>query len=59
MKAAGLDVGPLADPTFNATVFAPTDAAFEAAIEALGVTAEDLLNNTVRCMWGVVVWVCL
>ncbi|MDX2161116.1 MAG: fasciclin domain-containing protein [bacterium] len=28
------------------TVFAPTDAAFAAALEALGVTAEDLLANT-------------
>ncbi len=28
------------------TVFAPTDAAFAAALEALGVTAEDLLGNT-------------
>ena len=27
------------------TIFAPTDAAFEAAIEALGTTAEDLLAN--------------
>lgn len=28
------------------TVFAPTDAAFAAALEALGVTAEELLGNT-------------
>jgi transforming growth factor-beta-induced protein len=28
------------------TVFAPTDAAFAAALEALGVTAEDLLADT-------------
>ncbi len=28
------------------TIFAPTNAAFEAAIEALGITADDLLNNT-------------
>ena len=28
------------------TVLAPTDAAFEAAFEALGITAEELLANT-------------
>jgi uncharacterized surface protein with fasciclin (FAS1) repeats len=36
----------LSDPEANVTVFAPTDAAFTAAIEALGVTAEDLLADT-------------
>ena len=36
----------LANPDASLTVFAPTDAAFAAAIEALGVTAEDLLANT-------------
>jgi hypothetical protein len=36
----------LADPDENYTVFAPTDAAFAAALEALGVSAEDLLADT-------------
>ena len=36
----------LADPDATLTVFAPTNAAFEAAIEALGTTAEDLLADT-------------
>lgn len=39
---------PLADPELVATVFAPTDDAFLAAIEALNTTAEALLANTVR-----------
>ncbi|MBW4437212.1 MAG: fasciclin domain-containing protein [Pleurocapsa minor GSE-CHR-MK-17-07R] len=34
------------DPEANITVFAPTDAAFAAAFEALGVTAEDVLADT-------------
>jgi len=36
----------LANPDANVTVFAPTDAAFTAALEALGVSAEDLLADT-------------
>jgi transforming growth factor-beta-induced protein len=36
----------LANPEASLTVFAPTDAAFGAAIEALGMTAEDVLANT-------------
>lgn len=36
----------LSNPEASMTVFAPTDAAFAAALEALGVTAEDLLGNT-------------
>ncbi len=36
----------LANPDANVTVFAPTDAAFAAALEALGVSAEDLLADT-------------
>ncbi len=36
----------LSDPEANVTVFAPTDAAFTAALEALGLTAEELLANT-------------
>lgn len=36
----------LANPDASLTVFAPTDAAFGAAIEALGMTAEDVLANT-------------
>lgn len=35
----------LSDPAQDLTVFAPTDAAFEAALDALGVTAEELLAN--------------
>lgn len=35
----------LSDPAQDLTVFAPTDAAFEAALEALGLTAEELLAN--------------
>lgn len=36
----------LSDPEENYTVFAPTDAAFAAALEALGMTAEELLADT-------------
>ncbi len=36
----------LSNPEANVTVFAPTDAAFVALLEALGVTAEELLANT-------------
>lgn len=36
----------LSDPEAGVTVFAPTDAAFLALLEALGVTAEDLLADT-------------
>ncbi len=36
----------LLNPDASVTVFAPTDAAFAAAFEALGVTAEDVLANT-------------
>jgi len=35
----------LSDPSQDLTVFAPTDAAFAAALEALGVTAEELLAS--------------
>lgn len=35
----------LSNPDANVTVFAPTDAAFTAAFEALGVTAEDVLAD--------------
>mgnify|MGYP000035317744 FL=1 len=35
----------LSDPDQELTVFAPTDAAFEAALEALGLTAEELLAS--------------
>lgn len=41
---AGL-VEALSDPAAEYTVFAPTDAAFEDALAALGVTAEELLAN--------------
>lgn len=34
------------DAETNVTVFAPTDAAFAAALETLGLTAEELLTNT-------------
>ena len=33
-------------PDFVGTVFAPTEEAFAALLEALGVTAEELLANT-------------
>ncbi|MCK6580277.1 MAG: fasciclin domain-containing protein [Anaerolineae bacterium] len=36
----------LSSPAAGVTVFAPTDAAFAAALEALGVSAEDLLADT-------------
>lgn len=36
----------LSNPDANLTVFAPTDAAFVALLNALGTTAEDLLANT-------------
>jgi uncharacterized surface protein with fasciclin (FAS1) repeats len=36
----------LSNPDVNLTVFAPTDTAFAAALEALGVSAEELLGNT-------------
>lgn len=36
----------LSNADANVTVFAPTDAAFTTALEALGVTAEDLLADT-------------
>jgi len=41
---AGL-VDALSDPAAELTVFAPTDEAFEAALEALGITAEELLAS--------------
>lgn len=41
---AGL-VEALSDPAAEYTVFAPTDAAFEAALAELGITAEELLAN--------------
>jgi uncharacterized surface protein with fasciclin (FAS1) repeats len=36
----------LSDPEAGVTVFAPTDAAFVALLEALGLTAEEVLANT-------------
>jgi uncharacterized surface protein with fasciclin (FAS1) repeats len=36
----------LSDPEASVTVFAPTDAAFAALLDALGVTAEDVLADT-------------
>ena len=45
LEAAGL-LEALSDPDAEpVTVFMPTDAAFQAALEALGVTAEDLLAD--------------
>lgn len=41
---AGL-VDALSDPAAELTVFAPTDEAFEAALDALGITAEELLAS--------------
>jgi len=45
VQAAGL-VDALAAEDADITVFAPTNAAFEAALEALGLTAEELLADT-------------
>lgn len=44
LETAGL-VDALNNPDDELTVFAPTDAAFGAALEALGITAEDLLGD--------------
>ena len=45
VDAAGLQDA-LADPEATLTVFAPTNDAFEAALTALGITAEELLADT-------------
>lgn len=45
VDAAGLQDA-LADPEATLTVFAPTNEAFEAALTALGLTAEELLADT-------------
>ena len=45
VEAAGLTES-LADPDATLTVFAPTNAAFEAALADLGLTAEELLADT-------------
>ncbi len=45
VEAAGL-TDALADPDATLTVFAPTNEAFSAALEALGLTAEELLADT-------------
>lgn len=45
VDAAGLE-GALSDPEATLTVFAPTNAAFEAALSSLGLTAEELLADT-------------
>ncbi len=45
VEAAGLTEA-LADPDATLTVFAPTNAAFEAALADLGLTAEELLSDT-------------
>jgi transforming growth factor-beta-induced protein len=44
VEAAGL-TDALADPDATLTVFAPTNEAFEAAFEALGITPEELLED--------------
>lgn len=44
LQAAGL-VDAVADPTAQLTVFAPTDDAFAALLDELGVTAEELLAD--------------
>ena len=44
LEASGLDAA-LADETRDFTVFAPTDAAFTAALTNLGITAADLLAS--------------
>lgn len=45
VQAAGLQDA-LADPDATLTVFAPTNDAFAAALDALGLTAEELLADT-------------
>ena len=45
VEAAGLTEA-LSDPDATLTVFAPTNAAFEAALADLGLTAEELLADT-------------
>ena len=45
VEAAGL-TDAIADPEATLTVFAPTDEAFEAALQTLGITAEELLADT-------------
>jgi transforming growth factor-beta-induced protein len=45
VEAAGL-TDALADPDATLTVFAPTNDAFEAALEALGLSADELLADT-------------
>jgi uncharacterized surface protein with fasciclin (FAS1) repeats len=45
VEAAGL-TDALADPEATLTVFAPTNDAFDAAFDALGITAEELLSDT-------------
>lgn len=45
VEAAGLQDA-LSDPEATLTVFAPTNEAFEAALSALGLTAEELLADT-------------
>lgn len=45
VEAAGL-TDALADPEATLTVFAPTNAAFEAALADLGLTADELLADT-------------
>lgn len=45
VQAAGLEEA-LADPDATLTVFAPTNEAFAAALEALGLTADELLADT-------------
>ncbi|MGD2043936.1 MAG: fasciclin domain-containing protein [Acidimicrobiia bacterium] len=45
VEAAGL-TDALADPDATLTVFAPTNEAFDAALTALGLTAEELLADT-------------
>lgn len=45
VEAAGL-TDALTDENASLTVFAPTNAAFEAALADLGITAEDLLSDT-------------
>ena len=45
VEAAGLQEA-LSDPEATLTVFAPTNEAFDAALQALGLTAEELLADT-------------
>ncbi len=49
---------PLVDPSLVATVFAPSDDAFAELLNTLNMTADQLLEDTVRLtlQWGGLLW---